>query len=660
MNIQSFTLPTTVGGTIQGSSVSRDKDEGQPKKYKFLSRKVNLNQPSKASAGGTTVFANSLRNSKFTKDYSNSKSAQSACKDEISHLTDELKKAKEALTNCRLNKYVSTVNSEWKNKVSTPDKTINNVPTVNSGSVTTSSSSLSASGQDIGNATSATTPPLASATARSHEAGTAGQTTLSVMSATSGSTTVVTTVTPDSTALPEITDATVDLTRLAPSPTTADGKATSSANLFSETTGDAASASGKMSSSGVSTTSLPGLATHESVRADQTTPVMSATSGSTATLMPGDTLEAQNSTSQAGAADATSVPTKETSSQTTVDKASSSASLLPEASTASASGKESSGGSSTASLTGAGIHQSRTADKTTLPVTSATSNSTAVMPGNTVQAHDSSSFTASTDTTSALSTMTPSQTAADQASSSASPFAGTRQSEATLTDSGKETGNGTSTKSLLSPTPVLIKESGTSDQKALSTPSAANQSTITPTILFNHTTELVNSTTLLGINTTSAMSTLAPSSSIANNATSSPGPFPGLMLANDMIIANHTFEQGITNSTITPTTALPTLRSLVAKEVESTLISKLARSLTNYQLQNPLEDLSAQTEFLDKVIEFYQVVSLVTGLTSFAMSIKDSHPEITKTYEDKLNKITDEISNAVKRRVKAPRENAGG
>ena len=156
------------------------------------------------------------------------------------------------------------------------------------------------------------------------------------------------------------------------------------------------------------------------------------------------------------------------------------------------------------------------------------------------------------------------------------------------------------------------------------------------------------------------MSTLVPLSTIADNATSSPGPFPKLMLANDLIIANHSFEQGIANSTIAPATPLPTLRSLVTKEVASTLISKLAGSLTNYQLQNPLEDLSAQTEFLDKVIEFYQVVSLVTGLTSFAMSLKDSHPEITKTYEDKLNKITDEISNAVKKESQSPQRKRRG
>ena len=305
---------------------------------------------------------------------------------------------------------------------------------------------------------------------------------------------------------------------------------------------------------------------------------------------------------------------------------------------------------SATSLPGAGIHQSRTADQTTHSVMSATSDSTAIMPSITAETQDSTSFAGTTDATSVLTTLTPSRTTANKTTSSANPFVDAKQSEAMVIAGEKEIGNGTSTKSLPSPTPALMNESRTSDQMALSTLSAANNSTTTPAVLSNYTTELVNSTTLPGIvNTAPVMTTIVPSPTTADNAISSSSPFSGAMLPNDTIIANQTFEQGVTNSTIIPATPLPTLQTLVAKEVESTLISKMARSLVKYQLRNPLEDLSAQTEFLEKVIEFYKVVSLVIGLSSFARSINASHPEIARKYEDKLKKITNEIKDAVKK-----------
>lgn len=554
MNVQPSTLTTAIGGTIQDSSVSES--EGQSNNNKFLSRKVNFNQPSKTSPEIPTGFANSSGNSKLTTEYLNSKSSQSDCRAEVSQLTSELKKAKEELKACKLNKYASAVNSHWKDKISKPDNTISNFTTVG-GSVTASSSSLSASGKDVAGVTSATTQPLSSTTpAQLHESQTAGQTVLPGISATSRSTAtpVITTETPDSTLLSETTDATV-APRLAPSTTTADDKATSSASLFPEVSRDTASTSGK-ESNGASTTSVPG----------------------------------------------------------------------------------------------AEIHQSRTADQTTHSVMSATSDSTVIMPGSTAETQNSTSFTGTTGTASVLTTLTPSRSIANKTTSSANSFVGVRQSEAMVIAREKEIGNGTSNKSLPSPTAALINESRTSDQMARSTLSAANNSTTTPAISSDYTTEKVNSTTLPGVvNTAPVMTTIVPSPTTADNAISSSSPFSGAMLPNDTIIANQTFAQGVTNSTIIPATPLPTLQTLVAKGVESTLISKVARSLVKYQLQNPLEDLSAQTEFLEKVIEFYKVASLAIGLSSFARSIKASHPEIARKYEDKLKKITDEIKDAVKK-----------
>jgi len=130
----------------------------------------------------------------------------------------------------------------------------------------------------------------------------------------------------------------------------------------------------------------------------------------------------------------------------------------------------------------------------------------------------------------------------------------------------------------------------------------------------------------------------------ASNTTTTPTLAVGV---NDTNTTNTTSGSAPVASTIAPTTLLPSLKSLLATGVQSTLISNLKQTLIEYQHQNPAADLSALTTNLEEVVQYYEVVSMVIGISAFARTIKDSHPEVAQIYDTKLKKITDEIRQAI-------------
>lgn len=102
---------------------------------------------------------------------------------------------------------------------------------------------------------------------------------------------------------------------------------------------------------------------------------------------------------------------------------------------------------------------------------------------------------------------------------------------------------------------------------------------------------------------------------------------------------------GLSNSQVplTPTTPLPSLKTLLVDTASSTLINGLKRTPVEYKKQNQSADVSDMVPRLDELIAYYQAVSLVMGISAFIRSIKDSLPDVAQIYDEKLKKFTDDL-----------------
>ncbi len=108
-----------------------------------------------------------------------------------------------------------------------------------------------------------------------------------------------------------------------------------------------------------------------------------------------------------------------------------------------------------------------------------------------------------------------------------------------------------------------------------------------------------------------------------------------------------TEKTATSNSVIYPTTPLPSLKALAEDSVTSTLIENLKNDLVQYQQQHSIADVSALLSTLNDVANAYEIVSLITGISAFSRSIKAAHPDVAKIYDEKLQKITDEIKKSI-------------
>ena len=169
---------------------------------------------------------------------------------------------------------------------------------------------------------------------------------------------------------------------------------------------------------------------------------------------------------------------------------------------------------------------------------------------------------------------------------------------------------------------------------------SANQTTVAAnTIAANNATITVES-----FGSLPELVTMAPAATGAGNATTTMPPLTTAI--NGTNPANTIANPTSAGSTIAPT-SLPSLESLLADGVRFTLISNLQRTLVKYQQQNPATDLSALTANLEEMVQYYEVVTMVIGISAFTRTIKDSHPDIAKIYDTKLKKITDEIKQTI-------------
>ena len=195
-------------------------------------------------------------------------------------------------------------------------------------------------------------------------------------------------------------------------------------------------------------------------------------------------------------------------------------------------------------------------------------------------------------------------------------------------------------------TPVASTiDATTVSQQERSSVISANQTTVAVnpitanTIAANKTTITVESSSSLP-----ELVTMTPVTTGVDNATTTMSPLTTAI--NGTNFSNATTNPTPVISTIART-PLPSLESLLATGVRSTLISNLQRTLVQYQQQNPAADLSALSANLEEVVQYYEVVTMVIGISAFTRTIKDSHPDIAKIYDAKLKKITDEIQQAI-------------
>ena len=155
-------------------------------------------------------------------------------------------------------------------------------------------------------------------------------------------------------------------------------------------------------------------------------------------------------------------------------------------------------------------------------------------------------------------------------------------------------------------------------------------------------TELASSTTTPS-RATSSLDGVLPFATTADTSASASASILPEILANATAIASMTTASTATQVPLTPTTALPPLKTLLADAAGSTLIGGLKRTLVEYKKQNHTADVSGMTSSLDELVAYYEAVSLITGISAFIRSIKDSFPDVAQIYDERLKKFTDDI-----------------
>ncbi len=103
------------------------------------------------------------------------------------------------------------------------------------------------------------------------------------------------------------------------------------------------------------------------------------------------------------------------------------------------------------------------------------------------------------------------------------------------------------------------------------------------------------------------------------------------------IAVNHT-------SSVRPTPA-PTIQSVLHESVDSTMIGRLEDDLIAYHKQHPDIDISSLMTSLDQTLVVYQLLYAATVISAFIRTIKKSHPEAAKFYEDKLDSLQSHLKN---------------